>query len=195
MMNTVSAYENIAFAGSSITLTVIIWGVYAGLVCGCIAAAYSKDFLGRAVRTLLRRQCNTPESALTVEKLGVKASFGFRHAMREGGVLSKYIAVANPDECRYEKERSGLSRTMLKFFTGSAENKTVTDYKKAKLYIPEDKKFAADVRYEKKGPSLPVIALCIVLGAAVAVGLSFAVPKILELLDQAITAFKSLGEK
>ena len=187
-MNTVSAYENIAFAGSSITLTVIIWGVYAGLVCGCIAAAYSKDFLGRAVRALLMRQCNTPESALTMEKLGVKASFGFRCAMRDGGVLSKYIAVANPDECRYEKERSG-------FFAGSVENRTVTDYKKAKLYIPEDKKFDADVRYEKKGPSLPVIVLCIVLGAAAAVGLTFAVPKILELLDQAITAFKSIGEK
>lgn len=194
-MNTVFAYENIAFAGSPITLTIIVWGVYAGLVCGCIAASYSRDYLGRPVRALLRNDAVSADSAVTLSELGIKASVLMRHALRDSSVLSKYIAVANPEECRSEKKRSGFVGALVNFFTGGAKNKTVTDFGKARLYIPEDKKFAADVRYEKKGPSIPVIVLCIVLGAAVAVGLTFAVPKILELLDQLITAFKSLGDK
>ena len=77
---------------------------------------------------------------------------------------------------------------------GGSESIRRLDLKAAKLYIPEEKRYTAETRYEKKGPSWVIVVLIIVLGAAAAVGVSFAVPKILDLLDQAITAFKSIGK-
>lgn len=189
----VFAYENLAFSGSSITLTVIIWGVYIGLVVGCIASAYSRDYLGRIVRALVSAQCRDEKSAASAEALGIRCSAPLRRAMRDGGVLRKYISIANPEECISDTAPRGFFAAVRRFFSGS-ESIHRLDLKAAKLYIPEEKRYTAELRYEKKGPSWVIVVLIIVLGAATAVGVSFAVPKILDLLDQAITAFKSIGK-
>ena len=174
-------YEHLNFNFRIVTLNGLIWGLWGGFVAGLLITYYSRTYLGETVRRLLKKEALSPDSALTLSELGIKESRLMKAALKRGKTLRKVISVANPEECEFRCEETKRSR-LSKLFP--EKEKYTYDFRKMKLYIPEEKKYTADVKYEEKRRISPfvLIALIAVL-TAVAIGMTFAVPGLLHKLD------------
>lgn len=183
-------YTNFSFENPTLSLTLIIWGLYAGILIGGIASVYNKWYLGSVVRALLATECLSPEAGKTLSELGCP-TWGIKRALRDGTALRKSVFIANPEECLLLPDNKRTS-TIRRFFTGSAQPNPKLNLTLARLYVPEEKKFHAEVRYEKKG-SAPIWLL---IGGGIflviAVLATFFIPELLQMIDNAITIFKNL---
>lgn len=185
-------YVNFSYENTTMSLAVIIWGLYAGMVIGGILSVYNKRYLGGAVRALLAENCLSPDTAKTLSGLGV-GKWGFGRALREGKVLRKCISIANEEECCLpQKPVKKWTASLRRFFTGSPEPKKKLDLDRALLYVPEDKKFHAEVRYAKKGSSPVFILIGAILLLAAAIFATYFIPELLQMTDDMISSFKDL---
>lgn len=89
-------YNNFELRFPLLSLNVIIWGMYGGILIACLLGIYCKKYEGEAVRRLLERGINTAEDALTLSELGLKPSALRLHALRSG-VVRKYIRAAGAE--------------------------------------------------------------------------------------------------
>lgn len=193
MLPDVLLYINFSFKNSTMSLAVIIWGLCAGMLVGGILSIYNKRYLGGVVRALLDTEGLSPERAKTLEELGLSSKWGRRRALQDGKVLRKCIAVANRDQCLIPaKPGKKWSRTLRRFFTGSAEKKPKLDIDRARLYVLEEKKYHAQVRYTKKGSSPAFILVGGILLLVIAILATIFIPELLEMTDNMISAWKDL---
>lgn len=184
-------YENFTFDNPVTTLPIIIWGLFAGFAIAGILSYYNKIYLGAVIRSLVKKGADCPEKALALHETGIRAhKLRFRAACYDGA-LTKYIIIANPEECEIKAEKeSAFLRGLCRFF--SIERKKEYDAHKAKFYIPEQKRIQAELRYAEKGTSLATVAIGIVAAFVVAVIAIKCIPYILELVDSVITMYKNL---
>ncbi len=193
MLPDVLLYINFSFKNSTMSLAVIIWGLCAGMLVGGILSIYNKRYLGGVVRALLDTEGLSPERAKTLEELGLSSKWGRRRALQDRKVLRKCIAVANRDQCLIPaKPGKKWSRTLRRFFTGSAEKKPKLDIDRARLYVLEEKKYHAQVRYTKKGSSPAFILVGGILLLVIAILATIFIPELLEMTDNMISAWKDL---
>lgn len=189
-----AVYQNFTMENPTITLSVILWAMYAGLVLACIMSVYTKNYPGAMVRALIKNGCFDPESAKTLEELGIKASPMRSHTLRDKSTLRKYVKIVNADECRMAKARSSAGRTFRRILSLDTSDIVNYDLSAARFYIPEDKKHVADMRYGSKGTTLSgiiIIIAALILGAVLVLALMYFIPEILELVDEAVTYIKS----
>lgn len=185
-------YVNFSGGNSFITLEIALWALVAGLFCGFAASLYSKVYLGRVVRRLSEKDAIGKDSAVPFSELGIKPSRLLKKALRDTATLRKHVFVANPEESAIADKSSDFTKKMRKFFRGKAEADTSYDLSRVILFIPVDKKYSAEVKYENRGNPALLIPVALVLFAIVAVLLYFGMPKILEMLDSLITSFKNI---
>lgn len=183
-------YTNFSFENSTISLTLIIWGLYAGILIGGIASVYNKWYLGSVVRALLTAECLSPDAGKTLSELGHPA-WGVKRALRDGTALRKSVSIANPEECLLPPDNKRTS-VIRRFFTGSAQPNPKLNLTSARLYVPEEKKFHAEVRYEKKGSAPIWLLIGGIILLVIAVLATFFIPELLQMIDNAITMFKNL---
>ncbi|MBQ4066346.1 MAG: hypothetical protein IJD22_01755 [Clostridia bacterium] len=183
-------YTNFALDNSSVSLTVIVFAICIGLAIGVIFYAFSRYSAGRIVKALSVGKNNSGETAVTLADLGIKASSAVRRSLKDGQPLRKYILIANEDECRIESKK-GFFNSVYKFFR-SEDIPSRIDLSKALFYLPEDSRPTAQVRFEAKPSSIIAAFIFAVLFIACAVGISLCLPKLLELIDTMISAYKKL---
>lgn len=184
-------YENFTVTENSISVNAIIWSVCAGLALGVVLYVISRHNASLIIKALVSNECNSKENAKKAEDIGLSPDSSLSERLREHKAIRKYVYIANPEECKLEEKDSSLGRLIRKVFS-RGEKGAVYDMEKALLYISEEKRHIAEIRYEQKGSPVYICVIAIVLFAAAAVGVTLAFPKILELLDSAITAFKNL---
>ncbi len=191
MTSLAAVYENFTFKNPTTTLPIIIWGIYAGFVIAGILSYYNKNYLGAVVRTLVKKGANAPEKALTFAEAGIKGSYLRRRAVFGENALSKYVKIANPEECQFPaKEENAFVRGIRRFF--GFEQKKKYDAGKSKLYVLEEKRIQAELRYTEKGTTFLEIVIGIVAAFVVAVAVTVCIPYILDLIDSVITLYKNL---
>ena len=185
---TAAYYQNFKFDNPTTTLSIIIWGMYIGFMIGGALSVYNKGYLGEVIRCLAKRGINSPSNAVPIDQIGIKMGWLRRRNICAGGTLSRYVIIANPEECRINKKPfSPLWRII-----GISERKTEYDHTKAKVYLLEKKRIQAEIRYSKKGTNIVVFLISAVAFLALAVALTFAIPYLLDLLDSTITMYKNL---
>lgn len=184
-------YDNFTFKNPTTTLPIIIWGIYAGFVIAGIMSYYNKNYLGAVVRALVKKGANAPDKALTFSEAGIKAGVLRCRAVFGDDPLSKYIKIANPKEAELPlKEENAFMRGLRKFFGRERKKKYSAD--KTKLYVLEEKRIQAELRYSAKGTSLPIIIIGAVLAFILAVVVINCIPYLLDLIDSVITLYKNL---
>jgi hypothetical protein len=149
-------------AAAADTVRTVILAFAVGILLASLAAFYHKNVPGAIVRSILRASATDPENAKTLEELGLSKNFFFRYELRHNVTLKKLIIAVTS----VEKTENG------------EEEYTVTRY-----YIPEEKKFIADTRFEKKGSGPAGLLLGILLIAALTVLLIRLVPVVLSIID------------
>ncbi len=153
------------------TLKNVILGLMLGMVLAAGLMLYTRTVQGRFVRTLLKHECFTPDRALTLRETGMFRNVSVRRELAEGGALSKLTRCVEEEA----------------FDPQSSKTPFQPDFQTAHFYIPEDLKYRAEVRYDRKGSGLPQFLLTLVLCIAVAVLLCRYLPVLLGFADWIIS--------
>lgn len=189
-------YENLNFgSGSFLSVRMIVVGLFIGIALAGFAAVFNKRVLGSFVRRLIAQECLSPDSAKTLDELGFGANIFIRFAMRTSGVNLRRVVKCREEELYYEqlaKEREAyeLEREKDPKLPKFEETPYRVDVLEDSFYIPEDKKYVADMKFAANGTSwLGIIALFVVSFIALVLVL-VALPSILGLIDDFVGGFK-----
>lgn len=184
-------YHNFSVDSPTLSLTVILWALCAGLAIGACALTFTRHRASKLIGRLVESGASDAENAKYVRELSLKPTRRMRKMLRDDETLRKYIIIANPDEARITPEKPSFFAKVYRHFRGELPPASY-DLQKAKLYIPESARITAQVRYESKGnPFISSVIVCIVF-LLIATGLSYCMPLLLDLLDSAITGYKEL---
>ncbi len=195
-LNPTEYYEHLGIDGSGIlSVRLIIFGLCVGVIVAMFAAVYNKRTLGNIVRKFLAAEALSPESALTLEEIGLEGSMIARYAVCKSVNLRRVLKCREEQEfeqgqleARKEHEQNRASgKTSKKFRTAEYR---VNPYADA-FFIPEDMKYMADAKFEKKGTSLAgaFIFTAVIFVAFIAIML--ALPSLLEFIDGIVGNFSS----
>lgn len=183
-------YENFSLDNPTVSVTVIIWALCIGLCVGSIFYSFAKYSCWSIIKALKNGEHSTSAKAASLSALGLRSTFLLKRDLRDGQALRRYVSIANPDECRIERKNNFINK-VYRFFARD-DMPAKYDLTKALFYLPEESRHTAEIRYETKGSPVIAAVVAVILFGLVAVGLSLCMPKLLELLDEMITAYKNL---
>lgn len=164
-------------AGGSFELIAIC--VFLGLIVAGFIALYDKRMMGNYVRALIARGATSPESALTLEEAGYSKNFAVKSALRRKSVFSGTVYEASED-VRFDSDSHALP-----IFRRTYDAKT------ARFYVPEQVKYRAEVRFEKKGSHVMAIVLGGILLLFVLLAAFLLKDKVVRLVQQFFEAMSS----
>jgi len=181
-------YENFELYNPTISLELIVWSLCAGLAIGAAASYVNRNIVGGFVRHLLKEEAHSPEAAQTVEQTGFARNFFVRRALRDGSPLRRVVLCAN-EESMAVKQPSDRKGAVIfrKIFSLEAEPKRILDLERARFYIPEEQRIAAELRYDAKGTNLPNLILSLILLAGIGFAALYILPEIFTLMDNFLT--------
>ena len=155
-------YEHFTLTYSAArTLSTIILAICAGVILAALYNFYIRRVPGGVVRLLLSRGALSPETALSAEELGLlDKPFSLWELLR--GVSLRHIVCAAP----------------------CAEGKTDAEVDaQTRFYIPEDKKYRAEARFEQKGNGVMGLLITCALTAVLGIVLIKLIPVVLAMVD------------
>lgn len=186
-VNPTEYYENLgADSQTMLSVRLMILGLFIGISIAAFAAVFNKRVLGEVVRRLLKAEALSPDRAMTLAELGYSGWI-------VGLAVKKSTSLRRVVKCREEEEYDEKLGEKRKEYAEHRKNgeklpkfkeipyriNTLTDT----FYIPEDMKYMADVKFEKKGTTWLGAILTVVVLAILFVALMVALPQIFELLD------------
>jgi hypothetical protein len=155
------AYEHFTVTyATAQALTAIIIAICVGVILAALYNFYIRRVPGGVVRLLLSRGALSPETALCAEELGlVDHPFALWELLC--GVTLRHVVCAVRDE--------------------SEDAESVNA--KTRFYIPEDKKYRAESRFEQKGNGAVGLAVTCVLAVVLGILLIKLLPVVLAMVD------------
>ena len=145
------------------TLDVVLWSMFIGLMLGAFAMLYHKLVGGAVVRRLFDEKAALPEQAMTLKQMGLEKNILVRFALRKGSGLRKVVLSTEPDA-------------------------KVTD--ETLFYLPEEKYPRAALQYDNNGTSVLTVFFAIVLFAVMMVGIRSVVPYLTQMLRNFVDMVK-----
>ncbi len=187
-------FENLNFGGGTmINIRNIILGLFIGVIIASVIMIIDKRVLGSFVRSLIKEECLSPDSAKTLADLGFAAKYTIRNGVRRSTALRSVV------RCREEEEfNSALEAQRAEYEERRKTETELPPFKEAvyrpnpdtdHFYIPEEKKYSADMRFEKKGTSWLTLVFIIIALIFIFAILLFAIPELLKLLDSFAGSF------
>ena len=160
-----SGYTNFDFGeGSMMNIQMIIFSIFAGVLIASLYAIYVKNVIGAFVRKILREQCFHVEQARTLEEYGFGRNYFVMQALR-GSILRGVVTRVEPIE-------GGTS---------------------PRYYIEEEKKYAAEMRFNARGSGWPTFFFVVLL-SIIAIFIIFAVlPHAIRFFDNTVSIFSVKG--
>ena len=181
------SYNFLKFFNRIVNLKGLIWGIFGGFAIGIVISYYHKSFLGELPRRLIKKGASSPESALTLKEVGLKPGRLLTGALKNGKTLRHCVSIANEEECEIRTDKPEKKSFLSSFFP--ERKKFEYDFENMKLFVSEENKYLAEVKYEQKKRHSPVwLIVWIAALAALAVAVTIAVPDLLHLLDNFLEA-------
>lgn len=171
-------YTNFTFGEGLLSLPLIIFGIFAGVLIASFSIIFIKTTLGRLVRALLAKEAYEPESAQTLAAFGLERHFFIRYALRHGYTLRRVVRCV-------EEEKADVSEM--------GKGKKLPDPAECHYYIPEKDRYVAQMRFNEKGSGYGTFFF-VLLGCVIAILLIFAfLPQLVTFLDNVISIFSWRG--
>ena len=188
----IPALDNLDFGtGTLVSLKTILVGLTIGLILASFITIYNKRYIGSFIRTLLAEECLDPKRAKTLEELGYLKNPGVRQAIKTDKPLSRWVRCVEEDEF-YEE----MAKTREEYEASHADDPKAPKFKEISFkrdvntmhfYIPEEKKYAIDIKYDAKGANWVSFILVAVVAIVVCAFLSFILPDLIKMVDNFIT--------
>ena len=182
------SYQNISVSATTgKNIRNIILAIAIGLIVASAMMVHTRRGLGKFIHTLLKNDCTSADKAKTLSELGFYQNHSVRSALKRGVTFGKLVC------CKEEKEwsatQSFTNETVEK--DGSTKDASRGEFaincSTMHFYIPEDLRYRAEIRFEKKGTSwgfFAIVAILTVIGCAL---LCLFLPNLLQLTDNIIT--------
>ena len=187
-------YEHLGISGGSGMIPSIVIGIAVGFLIASCMAIFDRRVLGDFVRQVLSHECHSKESAKTLEELGYHKNSFVRGALKNGVSLRRVIKCVEEEEFL-----SNLERERAEFEAAHAEpNGKKPRFQEPKFkmdpsvmhyYIPEELKYVADVKFEKKGTGVHTLVLTFILVIALAIAFLFLIPELLQMFENMLGMF------
>ena len=178
---TAREYENLdTSSGTLLSIKTVIIGLFLGLCVAIFAAVFNKRVLGGFVRHLLREECLSPEQGKTLPELGLADKLWLRRAVKNNVSLRKVIRCREEEEyyaAQYGEEANTKPRPRY------GANAFHINPDEHHFYIPEDMKYMADIKFEKKGNTWFSAIFSVIILLIAMIALLLALPYILNILN------------
>lgn len=174
------------FSSTSVTVELIIWGLYIGFVVACAGMAYAKRVPGKIIRALEGKQAFSEETAVTLEEIGFNATSRVKKALAFGSVPRKYICALDDEATVVEPKTSRFAAFLRKVFIGEKKRCHVYDFSKQRWYLAEEKRHQAALRYDPKGCNVQMVVITAIILFVIALALSFLAPDLVKNFKEAI---------
>ena len=176
------------------SFNLIIIGITIGIVIASISTLYNKRYIGDFVRKIINEGCFDASSAKTLYELGYLRDIGIRNVIKSGGTLSRWVRCVEEDEHlaaveikRAEFEEIHKNDQHPPKFTEPIFKR---DCNTMHFYIPEEKKYAAEVKFEKAGNSPMAVLLVAVVAVILCIFICYMLPDTIKLVDNFISVMK-----
>ena len=178
-----------------LSIRIMILGLCIGLSLAAFGAVFNKRILGDIVRKILKAEAFSPESALTLEELGL-VDKPFAHF-----AVKKSTSIRRVVKCREELEfDEALNAARKEHEARRAADKSIGRFKETafkmntyadSFFIPEKMKYTADIKFEKKGSTWLGAIIFAVIMLVVFIVAMVALPYLLNLLNDMVGGFSS----
>ena len=185
--------------GTLLSVRLIMLGLFIGMCFATFASVYNKKVLGDVVRKILSREALSPETALTVEELGYQKKLLTRYAFKKSTSLRR-VVKSREEVLYYQELENNREEYLLRKNNGEKipkfkEMPYKMDVTADHFYIPEDMKYMADIKFDKKGASwIGAVLITVILTVTFFVIMYF-LPDILGFINDLAAGFQSTGNK
>lgn len=144
------------------TLSVTVWVIFLGICFGAFYAYYYRRLLGDLLRAFISAGAENEQTAKTLDEIGYGSGIKRRFAemsLKKGSGLRRTI------EAVYEEtDRGALKKDEDELFVKAPKPDHVQRY-----YISEEKRYAAEVRYDGEGTTTTTVLVTVGVFFAVAI--------------------------
>ena len=180
--------------GGLVSIRGLIVGIAIGIVIASACTIYNKRYIGSFVRRVISCQCFDAKSAKTLYDLGYLKNAGIRSVIKSGGSLSRWVRCAEEDEflADIEKKRAEFDETHKDDQTKSKfiEPEFKRDLNTMHFYIPEEKKYTAEIRFDDKGANIGVFIVVVIAAILLCAFICYFLPDLLKMIDNFISITK-----
>ena len=196
--------ENIAFDNLNMSLDVmitvrnIIVGLFIGVIVASFMIVYTKRVLGGFVRKLLSDEIFSEQKAIRLAETGYVTNFSIRNALRKGNTLRCVV------RCREEEEHKRMMAEAELVHAEQREkdpsmppfvpNTYMVDPDADHFYIPEELKYQAEMRFDKRGTTWLAFIGVIIVTFILFCALMLVIPELLELIDALAGSFDGIPD-
>lgn len=183
-----AAFENFRFDSPLFTLETVVWGLVIGVCVGAAWSVLTRRTLGTFVKRLHTACAADAASAVTLEEIGMAKNPILKYSLGEGKALRRYALCANAEECVKEQPAPrGFEKGMRRVLSLEESRPARVDLTLARFYMPDEQRYEAEVRYDKKGTDLAGLIVSVVLLVALGCVVQWLLPELLSFLDRAIS--------
>jgi len=157
------------FTSSEMSLELVLWSMFAGIVAASFMAAYNRNVPGKIVRLLYKHEAHSPAESLTLKELGIEKDPLIRWSLRSGSSLRKVVYEFDP-------------------FSGNPALRAVHPKSRRRnlnllrFYIPPEVHERAEFMYIREGTTFIMALLSVAMFLGVVFFCLFVVPGLLDLL-------------
>ena len=200
------------FTVDSGVVGICLFGIFAGVLTAMLVSAYEKSLHADLVGALTDRGADCPEKALTLAELGFAKNRRVRREFTDGTGISRYVCrvpteagrevepitddgIADTDktEPNAEEGSADAERPETSAEDVRADKPEVTqpfpsrlDLETARIYLPEQHRLAAEVRYQPGKNRVAGLVLSVLALVAAYLLMIFLAPELLQLLDNCL---------
>lgn len=186
----VYSYENFDLSSlSAESFEVIVWGICTGIIVGTLLSIFYKTYTYSLFKQLISNEIFDESKACTIGDLKIRGKWYIRMALKSSDrPLRRFVLCSNTDELEIPAPSGFRKFWYTKVLGVDVPTKLPMD--KARFYMPEENRIKAELRFtEVRNPVGSFIFTAIVL-VAVAFFAIYAVPELLQMLDNFITTVK-----
>ncbi len=92
-------------------LSTVIWMFMIGASIAMVMMYYNARFLGRLVRKLIQIDATSPESAMSIEELGLKMTPALKYSLRPGTSFSQTVLKTEDDRYYIAPDRLSMAKS------------------------------------------------------------------------------------
>lgn len=187
-------------SGGLVSLQGIIVGITVGLIIASIGMIYTKRYIGNFIRRIIDCKCFDAESAKTLYELGYLKNPGVRNAIKSGGTLSRLVRCVEEDEFFAKLNKNDDTNSAdegdstEKGTSAKKNNSAIPEFKRdlntMRFYIPEEKKYTAEIRFDAKGAGIGTFIVVVVVALLTCALICYFLPDLLKMADNFISIAK-----
>lgn len=194
-------YTNFDFGEGALSLQIIIFGIFAGVLLASFSMIFIKTTLGKLVRALLERNAFDPKDSVTLAECGLEKHFFIRWALKHGYTLRRVVRCAEEEEflAKMRAERQEYEEKRIKAkengekLPAYKEQSFKADLSSCHFYIPEKDRYAAEMRFREKGSGYPTFFFVLLVSSLCVILIFALLPQLLIFFDNVVSLFSVKG--